>query len=253
MLDALKLKYRQVRFNVRFAIADYKQRYYSNSKNSRVIHTKLQNQPLITLRTEPHDKYLHSPGEFLKVPEETENKEQVDFFDSQSNMDAHSVMVPNVIAIENKWNITSMLGKFAALMPVVTKENVEHVKEDGKKEEVLESDALIGVLESQPMAVNVNVSEDHEKLAWKSILNDASLSAARISVGIDVPQLRDSYINLAADLTAAKAICSHSDLQQKTARKLQNEPFNSVLSRKSAYYGILSLYNEVESDMESQK
>ena len=99
-------------------------------------------------------------------------------------------------------------------MPVVTKENVEHVKEDGKKEEMLESDALIGVLESQPMAVNVNVSEEHEKLAWKSILNDASLSAARISVGIDVPQLRDSYINLAADLTAAKAICSHSDLQQ---------------------------------------
>ena len=148
------------------------------------------------------------------MPEETENKEQVDFFDSQSNMDAHSVMVPNVIATENKWNITSMLGKFAALMPVVTKENVEHVKEDGKKEEMLESDALIGVLESQPMAVNVNVSEEHEKLAWKSILNDASLSAARISVGIDVPQLRDSYINLAADLTAAKAICSHSDLQQ---------------------------------------
>lgn len=246
MLDALRLKYRQVRFNVRFAIADYKQRYYSNSKNSRVIHTKLQNQPLITLRTEPHDKYLHSPGEFFKVPEETEDKEPVDFFDSQSNMDAHSVMVPNVIVGGNKWNLSSVLGRFAALMPAVTREDVEHVHEEEKKEELLDVDAL-------PMAVDVNVGDDHEKLAWKSILNDASLSAARISVGIDVPQLRDSYINLAADLTAARAICSHSDPTQKNAKLLPDDPYNTVLSRKSVYYGILSLYNEIESDTESQK
>jgi hypothetical protein len=97
------------------------------------------------------------------------------------------------------------------------------------------------------------VGDDHEKLAWKSILNDASLSAARISVGIDVPQLRDSYINLAADLTAARAICSHSDPTQKNAKLLPDDPYNTVLSRKSVYYGILSLYNEIESDTESQK
>ncbi|GEQ68472.1 hypothetical protein JCM33374_g2140 [Metschnikowia sp. JCM 33374] len=66
-LETLETAYHNVRYKLDYHLIHARLKYYSNSKNPRVIHTKLNNQRLITLRTNPHDPYLVKPGEFLTL------------------------------------------------------------------------------------------------------------------------------------------------------------------------------------------
>lgn len=66
-MHSLQFKIHDFRYKVDYLKTRYKQRYYSNDKNPRVIQTKLKNQRLLSLRTQPHDKYFIKPGEFLAL------------------------------------------------------------------------------------------------------------------------------------------------------------------------------------------
>lgn len=59
--------YRDLHSNIDYLGIKYRQKYYSNDENPRLIQTRLKNQPLLSLRTLPHDKYLIKPGEFLSI------------------------------------------------------------------------------------------------------------------------------------------------------------------------------------------
>lgn len=232
MLDALKMKYHQARFNVLFAIADYKQRYYSNSKNARVIHTKLQDQTLITLRTEPRDKYLHLPGEFLKTGKE-DHIDPLDLADKDEEVKEDEChQEPNILTNkinENKWKISSMLIKFAALIPVTTKDNIE---QDRPKD--------VG------NSAETNTSEEHiQKFTMiKPEINETSLSAAKVSVSRDVPPLRCSC-NAAAQNKVA--VCTQNKMERnetRTASVKGPDTGDTVASQRSAIEAILSLYDK---------
>lgn len=71
-LETLEAAYHNVRYKVDYHMIHARLKYYSNSKNPRVIHTKLNNQRLITLRTNPHDPYFVKPGEFLTLGSSTD-------------------------------------------------------------------------------------------------------------------------------------------------------------------------------------
>lgn len=66
-MHSIQYTLHDLRYKVEYYKARYKQRYYSNDRNPRVIQTKLQNQRLLSLRTQPHDKYFIKPGEFLAL------------------------------------------------------------------------------------------------------------------------------------------------------------------------------------------
>ncbi|CCE86332.1 Piso0_004815 [Millerozyma farinosa CBS 7064] len=67
-------KFKEFRYKLEYAFASYKQRYYSNDTNPRVIQTKLKNSTLISLRTCPNDKYIIKQGEFLALEKKTKNE-----------------------------------------------------------------------------------------------------------------------------------------------------------------------------------
>lgn len=56
-----------LRYQIDCLLVEYRLRYYSTSKNPRVIQQRLCNQQLLSLRTWPHDKYFLKTGEFLAM------------------------------------------------------------------------------------------------------------------------------------------------------------------------------------------
>lgn len=66
-MHSIQYTFHDLRYKVEYYKTRYKQRYYSNDRNPRVIQTKLKNQRLLSLRTQPHDKYFIKPGEFLAL------------------------------------------------------------------------------------------------------------------------------------------------------------------------------------------
>lgn len=65
-----------LKYRLDYYRADYTRKYYSNSKNPKVIHSKLNCKNLLSLRTCPRDKYMINPGEFLSTePKRGENEE----------------------------------------------------------------------------------------------------------------------------------------------------------------------------------
>lgn len=66
-MHSIQHKFHEIRYKVDYMKTRYRQRYYSNERNPRVIQTKLLNQRLLSLRTHPHDKYFIKPGEFLAL------------------------------------------------------------------------------------------------------------------------------------------------------------------------------------------
>lgn len=81
-------KLKEFRYKLEYALASYKQRYYSNDTNPRVIQTKLKNLTLISLRTCPNDKYIIKQGEFLAL----EKKVNSESHDTSNLIDLESPM-----------------------------------------------------------------------------------------------------------------------------------------------------------------
>lgn len=65
-MDNVEYYLHKARYKFNYIKADYLQRYYSNSKNPRIIQSKITDR-LLSLRTCPKDKFFVKPGEFLSV------------------------------------------------------------------------------------------------------------------------------------------------------------------------------------------
>lgn len=72
--------YRRCRYKFSYYLIDIRRKYYSNSRNPRVIHTKLKDQILISLRTCPNDKYLTKPDEYLTLAKDFDTESLVDMY-----------------------------------------------------------------------------------------------------------------------------------------------------------------------------
>lgn len=72
--------YRRCRYKFNYYLIDIRRKYYSNSRNPRVIHAKLKDQILISLRTCPNDKYLTKPDEYLTLDEDFDTESLVHLY-----------------------------------------------------------------------------------------------------------------------------------------------------------------------------
>ncbi|KAF3988716.1 hypothetical protein FT663_03219 [Candidozyma haemuli var. vulneris] len=84
--------YKKLRYKVNYFIVDTRSKWYSTSRNPRLVQSKFQGQTMITLRVHPHDKYLIKPGEFLSL-----EKKDPDTFSLNSFVDMYcQEMVDNM-------------------------------------------------------------------------------------------------------------------------------------------------------------
>lgn len=83
-----------VKYNFDYYRIHARLNYYSNSRNPRVIHTKLKNQKLTSLRTNPHDPFFVRPGEFLtlakKEPEDNDFDEILEYYNNARPRGVHT-------------------------------------------------------------------------------------------------------------------------------------------------------------------
>ncbi|KAK6873595.1 hypothetical protein K6H11_002116 [Candida tropicalis] len=114
-MDFMNQMYHDLKFHVNHFIVGYRQKYYSMDNNPRVIHTKLENQQLLSLRTFPNDKSLISKGQhFLHLNRKLdhENEEPGNLSPSSSSSSSSTInSLDNVvkrefIAFENYKNVT---------------------------------------------------------------------------------------------------------------------------------------------------
>lgn len=102
--------YRKLRYKVKYFIVDTKLKWYSTSRNPRLVQSKFQGQTLITLRVHPRDKYLVKPGEFLSV-----ERKRVNSFSLNSFVDMYcQEIVDNMSFPEYKEGETSAFDKSLA-------------------------------------------------------------------------------------------------------------------------------------------
>lgn len=233
-----------------YCLIELRRKYYSNSRNPRVIHTKLKDQRLTTLRTCPHDKYFVKPGEYLTIEEETEAYEEldslVDFYLS-SNQDLLVDLEDKKSVDEDEEDHKVPAELFSATSPA-TQLSTGSLDGDNLKASASTSKDQSGDLEAKtaPLklrgnrqdmqrvwaklhlgaipnlmgksasssgtseAVEGNKSSYncpqcfHEgKVVWKTVFNDVSLSAARLSTGSDGTSKED-YENLSSDFIDSK-------------------------------------------------
>lgn len=103
-MENIEYYIRKLRFKYHYIKANYLQRYYSNSKNPRIVQAKVTDR-LLSLRTCPNDKYMLKPGEFLALepkcltihsaPDNLESYRRLDI-DRDSNQ--HSEIVTEVFS-----------------------------------------------------------------------------------------------------------------------------------------------------------
>lgn len=116
-MDFMNQMYHDLKFHVNHFIVGYRQKYYSMDNNPRVIHTKLENQQLLSLRTFPNDKQLISKSQhFLHLNKQLdqENEEPGNLLPASSSSSSSSstinsldnVVKRELIAFENYKNVT---------------------------------------------------------------------------------------------------------------------------------------------------
>lgn len=59
--------FHKCRYKIDYYGIEFRRKYYSNSRSPRVIHTKLKDQVLVSLRTCPQDKYFPRANEYLTL------------------------------------------------------------------------------------------------------------------------------------------------------------------------------------------
>lgn len=82
-MSTIEQAYKKIRFEIDYLIIDARRWFYSNSRNPRVIQTKLKNQVLVSLRTCPKDQYFVRYGEYLTLedssPEQRSGTDREDY------------------------------------------------------------------------------------------------------------------------------------------------------------------------------
>lgn len=259
-----------VRYKIDYYLIDARQRYYSNSRNPRVIQTKLQNQTLMSLRTCPHDKYLLNPGEFLtlgrKEDEDNDLNSFVDLYNGKSegegtevnetqiyetpigketqmeneaqiedeaqnentklvdldqcSCDCHGshiqtspqTLVSRASRLKRRFKRKSPEPKPFMAEPTIVEqlatadfqpEPLEHKTAAEISLKILGRFPFTGTKAPQAQSCRCAKCVD-EKKVWRTVLNDVSLSAARLSTGSDGPTSREDYENLSCDFIESK-------------------------------------------------
>lgn len=225
------------RYKIDYHLIELRRKYYSNSRNPRVIHTKLQDRMLFSLRTCPHDKYLPKADEFLTLEKATDTESLMDIyleeeeplvnldetssFDDHRPMDVFSPTTPQtpqtspIYPHENRPQTaqrsqTSQLPKSEKLrnslpdiqkvwarLPFTASRMQNLMSKNVVASSTNESVEAFHTSYKCPQCVNEN------KMVWKTVLNDVSLSAARLSTGSDGVS-RDDYENLSGDFIDSK-------------------------------------------------
>lgn len=237
-IPSLSEAYRKAKYNWNYLLIDARLRYYSNSSNPRVVHTKFSNQPLLSLRTYPHDKYFVKQGEFLTLARKDDN-DIVSFLDcyNEASLASHAnptqycmpglptqYCTPGLFEVvklsEGEWRPLASDRLHDWFRTQVPKEQTDKIMaraHERKKELVgkmkMRLRAKVGSatdkeeqLIDMPLSPVTSKSEGHmlelarvrfegdpnqrckcakcdEKKIWQTVLNDVSLSAARLSTG----------------------------------------------------------------------
>lgn len=223
--DACRHMFHEIRYQFDYMKMDYRQKYYSNRKNPRVIHTKLQNQKLLTLRTFPRDKYFTKAGEFLKLDESYEDKDwdkDEDEYDESALISEYGSgdVISSTPSIEEtpKGYAEFLLEKLGIGLNENT--DPDHAKANDLKKLVINlcCPRLSRDHDNKEFAMKCENSSppspprkdslggilaDQQGGVWKSVLNDISLSAARISTGLSSNGAKE-FSRLSSDFVDAK-------------------------------------------------
>lgn len=77
--------FHRCRYKIDYYSIELRRKYYSNSRSPRVIHTKLKDQVLVTLRTCPQDKYFPKANEYLTLAGGSDTESDADrYFEEQT-------------------------------------------------------------------------------------------------------------------------------------------------------------------------
>lgn len=244
--------YRRARYKVDYHLIELRRKYYSNSRNPRVIHSKLKRGILTTLRTCPNDKYLAKPGEYLSIegaePEpqsepfddlvdlylEEPEEPLVDLEDTRSATDHENGPSAEIMSAEtpatqftplsndefvlgSKSDLNLHFDKMAATpakteSPAKYKPSMSDLQKvwsrlpftQYKLQSIMKRNAAATATTESVEAYQITkCAQSEDRRVWKTVLNDVSLSAARLSTGSDVGS-KDEFENLSGDFTDYK-------------------------------------------------
>lgn len=285
LLEMVHQKLHGIRYRLDHFVINQTQRYYSDNHNPRIIQTKLQDQTLLSLRTCPHDQYLTKKDEYLTLEEpykteyRAENKSdqkdidsakagdfifkgfddsylqpfkrRFDFFKPQTQSEDGSPKKcscgchPDDPDIIDMSSIVSPRKRLRKLWHR-EKENIDAVEE---KEKDKEKDPD----QDEHKDKDKNDDSDKKNGIWKTVLNDISLSAARVSTG-DVPKSSHHFQNLSSDFIDAKSSDNDvfaANLQQAKLKYISPAKYDAIkmgpvpseILLPPSYDSFLDLYN----------
>lgn len=239
--------YRTCRYKLDYYLIEFRRKYYSNSRNPRVIQAKLKDQIILSLRTCPHDKYLVKQDEYLTLAEvgheldpelghhsvgsvvemylaETENP-LLDLSDhSPGEEDDPQTAAELFTPITPATQITSPTpgsenrtesgleepnsgSEELKKHEEKTKPSLPDIQKVWAKLPFTSSRQTLKCKNAELTATNESVEAQDTskwgkptegKMVWKTVLNDVSLSAARLSTGSDGGSKED-YESLTGD------------------------------------------------------
>lgn len=248
--------YRRARYKVDYHLIELRRKYYSNSRNPRVIHSKLKTGILTTLRTCPNDKYLAKPGEYLSIegeesdpqsdpqsepiddlvdlyleePEEPlvdlediasatddENRPSAEIMSADTPATQVSPISNDEFALGSKSDLNLHLDKMAATpvktgSPAKSRPSMSDLQRvwsrlpftQYKLQSIMKRNASATATTESVEAYQITkCAQSEDRRVWKTVLNDVSLSAARLSTGSDVGS-KDEFENLSGDFTDYK-------------------------------------------------
>lgn len=300
MISLLHDHIHDLRYQVRYAKISYRQKYYSTSRNPRVIQAKIGNEPLISLRTYPQDEYLARPDEFLVLErrrieaadeivsneiisndlmppfedpfmdfsrlssfQEGEEVEEITSTVSIELGDIEPIELPKLLKLKERFRFfreryQNMNVVHISLQPSVSIPSpiMELLDEETSEDEINVPLKEETTVVSTPRRLSLHQPKDlptgvtgSKTEVWKSVLNDISLVAAKVSIGHS-PKSSKQFRVLSGDFINAE-IYQENNEPRHTKRTssdgiLYKLNRNSSIKRpqSTSYYDIISLYND---------
>lgn len=92
-MDKIDYYAHKIKYTLQLYRIEYLQKYYSNSKEPRIIQNKL-TKKLTSLRMFPRDRFRKEPGEFLKVQKTKEDTSQIQLINLDDSLILNSAIMP---------------------------------------------------------------------------------------------------------------------------------------------------------------
>lgn len=293
---------RDLQYHIDYAKINYRQRYYSTSRNPRVIQARIGNEPLLSLRTYPLDLYIVKPGEFLALERKCKrskgkilqpsaedpflNFSRLNSLEESRELPVEASGSGDVTQSESpklglKDRFRSFKGRYQSLhllknnplkldaaapshdLPSPILETVngdmamwnQQIDNGGPQPPQLPprrpvrcaSDTMKQSLCVRPDTSRANwvrrkssgSRRSNESAVWKSVLNDISLSAARVTAGHQ-PKCNSAYRVLSCDFINVEAYLENCGVG---AEWQASRPRTAPTLDGGDYYDVLSLYD----------